>query len=67
MALKPPALSPMYYENAAIYTNSLLDAYMDYKNAGYLISAILTRLADCNRFTATSGLASLISRPARRN
>lgn len=32
MALKPPELKPMYYENAAIYTNSLLDAYMDYKN-----------------------------------
>ncbi|KAF5670062.1 hypothetical protein FHETE_4745 [Fusarium heterosporum] len=32
MALKPPALTPMYYENASIYTNSLLDAYMDYKN-----------------------------------
>ncbi|KAF5567875.1 hypothetical protein FNAPI_449 [Fusarium napiforme] len=32
MALKPPKLSPMYYENAAIYTNALLDAYMDYKN-----------------------------------
>ncbi|KAK7229795.1 hypothetical protein V2G26_001965 [Clonostachys chloroleuca] len=32
MALKPAALSPMYYENAAIYTSSLLDAYMDYKN-----------------------------------
>ncbi|KAG7406377.1 hypothetical protein Forpe1208_v013961 [Fusarium oxysporum f. sp. rapae] len=34
MALKPPALTPMFYENAAIYTNALLDAYMDYKNAG---------------------------------
>ncbi|KAH6991891.1 hypothetical protein EDB82DRAFT_573679 [Fusarium venenatum] len=32
MALKPPALTPMYYENASIYTNALLDAYMDYKN-----------------------------------
>ncbi|KAL6695235.1 hypothetical protein J3F84DRAFT_395426 [Trichoderma pleuroticola] len=32
MALKPPELKPMYYENAAIYTNTLLDAYMDYKN-----------------------------------
>jgi len=32
MALKPPKLTPMYYENAAIYTNYLLDAYMDYKN-----------------------------------
>jgi hypothetical protein len=67
MALKPPALSPMYYENAAIYTNSLLDAYMDYKNAGYLVSAILIRLADRNRFTVTLGLASLTSRPAQRN
>ncbi|KPM42480.1 hypothetical protein AK830_g4057 [Neonectria ditissima] len=35
MALKPPALTPMYYENAAIYTNALLDAYMDYKNQIY--------------------------------
>ncbi|KAM0348865.1 hypothetical protein ACHAP4_010681 [Fusarium culmorum] len=25
MALKPPALTPMYYENASIYTNALLD------------------------------------------
>ncbi|GKU04421.1 hypothetical protein FLAG1_07120 [Fusarium langsethiae] len=33
MALKPPSLTPMYYENASIYTNALLDAYMDYKNA----------------------------------
>lgn len=32
MALKPPKLTPMFYENAAIYTNYLLDAYMDYKN-----------------------------------
>ncbi|PTB62067.1 hypothetical protein BBK36DRAFT_1163396 [Trichoderma citrinoviride] len=32
MALKPPKLKPMFYENAAIYTNALLDAYMDYKN-----------------------------------
>ncbi|OBS23324.1 hypothetical protein FPOA_03873 [Fusarium poae] len=32
MALKPPKLTPMYYENASIYTNALLDAYMDYKN-----------------------------------
>lgn len=32
MALKPPDLKPVYYENAAVYTNSLLDAYMDYKN-----------------------------------
>ncbi|EAW12959.1 uncharacterized protein ACLA_013960 [Aspergillus clavatus NRRL 1] len=32
MALKPPELKPMFYENAAIYTNSMLDAYMDYKN-----------------------------------
>ncbi|KAF4434755.1 hypothetical protein FACUT_7702 [Fusarium acutatum] len=32
MALKPPALGPMFYENAPICTNALLDAYMDYKN-----------------------------------
>ncbi|RHZ67383.1 uncharacterized protein CDV56_109620 [Aspergillus thermomutatus] len=32
MALKPPELKPMFYENAAIYTNAMLDAYMDYKN-----------------------------------
>lgn len=32
MVLKPPDLKPMHYENAAIYTNSLLDVYMDYKN-----------------------------------
>ncbi|KAL7959081.1 hypothetical protein V8C34DRAFT_323341 [Trichoderma compactum] len=32
MALKPPELKLMSYENAAIYTNTLLDAYMDYKN-----------------------------------
>ncbi|KAF7551363.1 hypothetical protein G7Z17_g5057 [Cylindrodendrum hubeiense] len=32
MALQPPRFQSIYYENAAIYTNSLLDAYMDYKN-----------------------------------
>jgi hypothetical protein len=32
MMLKPEKLSPIMYENAAIYTNALLDAYMDYKN-----------------------------------
>lgn len=39
MALKPAALSPMYYENAAIYTSSLLDAYMDYKNVSPVFSS----------------------------
>ncbi|KAM0227454.1 hypothetical protein ACHAPO_011516 [Fusarium lateritium] len=43
MALKPPALTPMYYENASIYTNALLDAYMDYKN---IYSNIGTQLFD---------------------
>ncbi|KAF4459911.1 hypothetical protein FALBO_13327 [Fusarium albosuccineum] len=32
MALKPAKLSRIMYENAAIYTNALLDAYMDFKN-----------------------------------
>lgn len=32
MALKPPSLSPILYEYASIYTNALLDTYMDYKN-----------------------------------
>ncbi|KAL7919280.1 hypothetical protein ACQKWADRAFT_329932 [Trichoderma austrokoningii] len=36
MALKPLDLKPMYYENAAIYTNSMLDAYMDYKNIRHI-------------------------------
>ncbi|KAF0636019.1 hypothetical protein FPSE5266_20341 [Fusarium pseudograminearum] len=43
MALKPPALTPMYYENASIYTNALLDAYMDYKN---IYRTIGTQLSD---------------------
>ncbi|KAJ2994488.1 hypothetical protein NUW58_g1543 [Xylaria curta] len=30
--LKPAAFSPMAYENAQMYTNTLLDVYMDYKN-----------------------------------
>lgn len=64
MALKPPALSPMYYENAAIYTNALLDAYMDYKNVSCLISSFLPKLADRNRYTATSEPTSSTSRLA---
>lgn len=36
MALKPPALEPIYYENAQIYADALLDAYMDYKNVEFL-------------------------------
>ncbi|KAB2572405.1 hypothetical protein DBV05_g8943 [Lasiodiplodia theobromae] len=32
LALKPEKLIPLYYENATMYTNSLLDTYMDYKN-----------------------------------
>ncbi|PON21569.1 hypothetical protein TGAM01_v209600 [Trichoderma gamsii] len=43
MALKPPDLKPLYYENAAIVTNSLLDAYMDYKN---IYSTLGTHLLD---------------------
>ncbi|RPA86777.1 hypothetical protein BJ508DRAFT_410962 [Ascobolus immersus RN42] len=30
--LKPAALSPLFYENATLYTNALLDSYMDYKS-----------------------------------
>ncbi|WXC40211.1 hypothetical protein QX201_000049 [Fusarium graminearum] len=36
MALKPEKLLPIMYENAAIYTNALLDAYMDYKNVSQI-------------------------------
>jgi hypothetical protein len=28
---KPATLSPLFYENAALYTNEMLDAYMEYK------------------------------------
>lgn len=31
-ALKPPRLSPLNYENAALYTNALLDTYMGYES-----------------------------------
>ncbi|KAF0643184.1 hypothetical protein FPSE5266_07850 [Fusarium pseudograminearum] len=41
MALKPEKLLPIMYENAAIYTNALLDAYMDYKNIYRNISSDL--------------------------
>ncbi|KAJ4258214.1 hypothetical protein NW762_008362 [Fusarium torreyae] len=41
MALKPAKLSPIMYENAAIYTNALLDAYMDFKNIYRNISSDL--------------------------
>ncbi|RGP58775.1 hypothetical protein FSPOR_11795 [Fusarium sporotrichioides] len=41
MVLKPEKLSPIMYENAAIYTNALLDAYMDYKNIYRNISSDL--------------------------
>ncbi|KAM0198481.1 hypothetical protein ACHAPI_004005 [Fusarium lateritium] len=41
MILKPEKLSPIMYENAAIYTNALLDAYMDYKNIYRNISSDL--------------------------
>ncbi|PCD30265.1 hypothetical protein FGRA07_10415 [Fusarium graminearum] len=41
MALKPETLLPIMYENAAIYTNALLDAYMDYKNIYRNISSDL--------------------------
>ncbi|KAJ5646745.1 hypothetical protein N7490_003117 [Penicillium lividum] len=51
MALKPPALGPMYYENAAIYTNSLLDAYMDYKNIYRTLGTQLENIqADTKKF-----------------
>lgn len=30
--LKPAAFSPMGYEVAQMYTNNLLDVFMDYKN-----------------------------------
>ncbi|QPC58046.1 hypothetical protein HYE67_000277 [Fusarium culmorum] len=46
MALKPPALTPMYYENASIYTNALLDAYMDYKNVSNTINSYLSIQTD---------------------
>ncbi|KAM0490561.1 hypothetical protein ACHAP8_011466 [Fusarium lateritium] len=41
MILKPEKLLPIMYENAAIYTNALLDAYMDYKNIYRNISSDL--------------------------
>ncbi|KAI8262808.1 hypothetical protein K4K58_000382 [Colletotrichum sp. SAR11_239] len=40
-ALKPVNLIPIVYENAAIYTNTLLDAYMDFKNIYRNISSDL--------------------------
>ncbi|RAH86853.1 hypothetical protein BO86DRAFT_394649 [Aspergillus japonicus CBS 114.51] len=52
MALKPPALKPLFYENAAIYTNTLLDAYMDYKNVYRTLS---TYLADIQAGTKKFG------------
>lgn len=32
MKLKPASFSKLAYENAQMYTNTLLDVYMDYKN-----------------------------------
>jgi hypothetical protein len=28
---KPPKFSPLLYENATLYTNTMLDSYMEYK------------------------------------
>ncbi|KAM0511996.1 hypothetical protein ACHAPE_009352 [Trichoderma viride] len=56
MALKPPDLKPMYYENSAMYTNSLLDAYMDYKN---IYSTLGTQL-----FGIEAGTKELVGWPA---
>jgi hypothetical protein len=70
MALKPPKLKPMFYENAAIYTNALLDAYMDYKNVIVLpppSEGSFIQSADLSRFTAPLEPNFLISRLAQRN
>ncbi|KAF5001944.1 hypothetical protein FGRMN_685 [Fusarium graminum] len=54
MMLKPEKLSTIMYENAAIYTNALLDAYMDYKNIYRNISSELFDIyAETRKFNDT--------------
>ncbi|KAF5672547.1 hypothetical protein FHETE_3681 [Fusarium heterosporum] len=60
MMLKPEKLSPIMYENAAIYTNALLDAYMDYKNIYRNISSELFDIyAETRKFNDTMDSGTL--------